>query len=134
MRVAHPEAEDNFLRTPDDPNFEGVELTPDEVYALKVTQASWMHAGRWRWSEWSQELASLHHPPRDPEEPWDHDHCHFCHSAAFSRKYDGDLRAGWTAEYLPALSGEEQVAAGYYWVCPTCFDRLRGHFDWIVVP
>ena len=39
LRVAHPEAEDNFLRTPDDPNFEGVELTPDEVYALKLTHA-----------------------------------------------------------------------------------------------
>jgi hypothetical protein len=127
------EAEGDCLVTPDDSGFEGVELTSAELYALRVGEGSWMRGGRWRWAEWTQGVASSHHPSRDPAYPWDHDHCHFCHDVSFSREYDGDLREGWTAEHLPELSADAQTNAGYYWVCPTCFDGLRDQFAWIVV-
>jgi hypothetical protein len=128
-----PDSHADDLITPDDPRFEGVELSADEIYALMVDEAEWMRDGEWRWSKWTQLLASEHHPPRDPEQLWDHDHCHFCHKNAFSAIYEGDLREGWTAERFPSLNGVDHQEAGYYWVCPDCFTRLRGRFGWRIV-
>jgi hypothetical protein len=128
-----PDSHADDLITPDDPRFEGVELSADEIYALKVDRGEWMRGGQWRWSPWTQRIASEHHAPRDPSQLWDHDHCHFCHTNAFSAIYEGDLREGWTAERFPGLSGAEHRGAGYYWVCPDCFTRLRHRFDWTIV-
>jgi hypothetical protein len=119
--------DDEELITPDHPDFEGEELTAEKIHALKVDNAGWMQRGRWRWSGWSAEVATGHHSAS-----WDHDHCHFCHSNAFSEQFEGDLREGWTAEWFPEVPDGEQRGAGYYWVCPPCFDDLRHHFEWSV--
>jgi hypothetical protein len=111
-------------------NLEGL-LDTQDYLTDEVVNAQWMREGRWAWLRWTAELAAMHHPARDGR-AWDHDSCHFCHEASFSEAYDGDLREGWTAEWLPRLADAVLQGPGYHWVCPDCFDELRDYFGWSV--
>jgi hypothetical protein len=111
-------------------DLEGV-LSTEGLGTDEVLNAQWMREGRWTRLRWTQELAANHHLPRDGR-AWDHDDCHFCHEASFSEAYDGDLREGWTAEWLPRLADAVLQGPGYHWVCLDCFEELRDYFAWTV--
>jgi hypothetical protein len=53
----------------------------------------------------------------------DHDHCLSCHEAAFSERYEGDLREGWAIRGPDWKPPAERVDA-FYWLCPRCYEEL----------
>ena len=120
------------LIPPTDPRFEGAEFLNDQARLWQVVESSGhLRGARWRWSTWRECQATEHDPSTGEEVPavWDHDHCHFCHDAAFSERYDGDLREGWTSGGQAGLPPADQQAE-YHWVCPSCFEQYRDAFDW----
>lgn len=54
----------------------------------------------------------------NPVPGWDHEHCAFCWEKFAEQK--GCLRAGYATE------------DGRHWICPECFQDLRGRFGWQV--
>ena len=136
------------LIPPDDPRFRGADsLDDDEPYWDPVQASEHLRGAEWRWSVWKEKSAISYDAQTGAESPavWDHDHCHFCHETAFSERYDGDLREGWLS-WSPAEPRPMEQTAKYpvdplwrgkpaydTWVCPACFERLREHFEWVVV-
>jgi hypothetical protein len=129
-----PDPRDELI-PPDDPLFEGAEFLSVEARLQHVVNASEHLRGvRWRWAAW-REREVVEHDSRTGEEStaiWDHDHCHFCYDTAFSERYEGDLREGWTNERTGRAPPCEQEEA-YHWVCPACFERHRESFGWTIL-
>jgi hypothetical protein len=53
---------------------------------------------------------------------WDHDHCAACQAKLGPD--DGMLAEGY------ATRTDYKFGARYDWVCPDCFDALKGPMDW----
>lgn len=90
-----------------------------------VADCGYLRGARWRWSRW-REREAVEYDPKTGEESAageDYDLCHFCHDVAFSERYDGDLREGWTTSG-PAGSPAAEQLPDYHWICPACFDRF----------
>jgi hypothetical protein len=121
------------LVPPDHPGFVGEKLTQEELYAYTVESSPYLHGTTWRWARWRERAAVSYDPKTGEETPdvWDHDHCHFCYQTAFSERYDGDLREGWTTSG-PAGKPVSEQQPNYHWVCPQCFVQLRERFQWKV--
>jgi hypothetical protein len=76
-------------------------------------------------------------PYRAPSDTWEHDHCSFCwakfmdpahsaeHAAAVAEDPDLLIEGYTTTDTHP-------MGAGYYWVCPACFDDFHERFCWHV--
>ncbi|MGK9165810.1 hypothetical protein KXR53_05905 [Inquilinus limosus] len=61
-------------------------------------------------------------------ETWDHDHCAGCW-AKFMEAGGPDIQdEGYTT------CDDYEEGAGYEWVCRECFDILKEHMQWTVVP
>jgi hypothetical protein len=128
-----PDSGDEFI-PPDDPRFEGAQFLDDDARLWHVVRDSdHLRGVRWRWSVWREREAVEQDPATGHERAavWDHDHCHFCYDTAFSERYDGDLREGWTASGPAGLPAADQQPE-YHWVCPQCFERFREPFGWTV--
>ncbi len=117
---------------PDDPRFEGAQFISAEAQTKYIVDRSDSLVGaHWRWETWRDRRAvrvGNTVTPLDPNQTdvdassgtptvWDHDHCEFCHEAAFSERYPDDLRAGWTT-------------SGPIWLCNDCFTEHRDRFRW----
>jgi hypothetical protein len=134
------------LFPPNDPQRGADFLDDDEPYWDAMQASAWLHGAAWHWSAWKEKPAVRYDEETGEESPavWDHDHCHFCNEMAFSERYDDDLREGWLS-WSPT-EPPPKVGSGKYpvnplwrgrplydtWVCPDCFERLRGEFDWVV--
>jgi hypothetical protein len=87
-------------------------------------------AWRWaRWLEYDDPIEDASAPAGIRLERQDHDHCSICHESAFSKRFEGDLREGWTTAG-PRGSHIGVARDAYYWVCPSCFEELRDQFSW----
>jgi hypothetical protein len=88
--------------------------------------AEWCWA---KWVEYDDPIEDASAPGGIRVEHQDHDHCSICYDTAFSARFEGDLREGWTTA---GPRGKHIGAArdAYYWVCAACFDELREQFSW----
>ena len=99
-----------------------------------ASQHDELAGAEWRWATWTEyddPIPDTSAPGGIRVEHQDHDHCSICYEKAFSEKYDGDLRQGWTTAG-PRGSHLGSQRDAYYWVCSECFDRLREQLSWTV--
>ena len=76
----------------------------------------WLHETFWRWQSY-----------RRPSLQWNHEHCLFCSQLIAEPSYRSPnvLHEAWTTTFL-----HPEGDPGYEWVCPSCFEQLRGVFAW----
>ncbi|MBX9950612.1 MAG: hypothetical protein K2Y39_15695 [Candidatus Obscuribacterales bacterium] len=66
------------------------------------------------------------------DEKWDHDHCSFCW-AKFMDEQNVNALPDCLYEGYATLACD-QFADDYFWICATCFEDFREHFNWKLVP
>lgn len=126
------------METPPDEDADYEEEEEEEEWDI-VEVSEGLRGVQWSWTRWYPLPSRVYDPETGESKPgfWTHDHCHFCNDRVFGEIDDRYLREGWLYRDPWPLDDPDRPrppGVPYYnvWVCPECFERLKGHFEWTV--